>query len=931
MYASADEVWGGAPCNIRKIYWDAYRKAVNKMTFTVNGRIYDPRPAVLLDYLREDLGLTSLKNGCSEGACGACMVLVGGKARRACLLKTQDLDGQDILTVEGLSPREKMLYTAAFSEAGAVQCGFCIPGMVISAKGLLDQNPDPSRVQVKAAIRGNLCRCTGYKRIADGVLLAAKYLREGLREGLCEETTVREGASASLLTELPEGASFIGFALAQDPAADGGMGAALRRADAAGKIIGSALYTDDLRFPGMLYGGAVRSMLYPRARVLSLDIREAKALPGVAAVLTADDVPGAKKIGHLKKDWDVLIPQGEITHCLGDPVALIAAESREALARARELVRVEYEELPFVSSAAQGLAEGAPLVHEGGNLLSQERLIRGDAAEKIKNSPYVVTNHYSTPFTEHAFLEPETAVAMPDPDEPGGIRIYSGDQGIYQTRHECADMLNLPQEKVRVTAMTVGGGFGGKEDMSVQHHAALLAWHTKKPVKVSLSRQESILVHPKRHAMEITMTTACDENGMLTGMKADILADTGAYASLGGPVLQRACTHAAGPYQYQDIDILGRAVYTNNPPAGAFRGFGVPQSCFATECNLNQLAEMAGISPWEIRYRNAIRPGQVLPNGQYADDSTALVETLEAVKGIVEQNPKAGLACAMKNSGLGVGVKDVGRCNLAIRDGQVEIRSSAACIGQGLGTVLIQIVAQVAGLHTGHMIWLQPDTSYAPDAGNTTASRQTLFTGEATRRAAEKLKTDLDRQLAGSAPTPDAIRSAIGALEGRIYEGEYEGVTDPMGSDKPNPLSHIAYSYATQLVELDDEGKIARVVAVHDVGMTVNPLAVSGQIEGGVVMSLGYALTEDFPLIDCRPVAKMGTLGLMRAPDAPEVETVLVGKGDPLGLALGAKGVGEISSIPTAPAVQLAYYLRDGCFRTALPLEGTPYSRKKQG
>ncbi|MCL1805742.1 MAG: molybdopterin-dependent oxidoreductase, partial [Clostridiales bacterium] len=515
--------------------------------------------------------------------------------------------------------------------------------------------------------------------------------------------------------------------------------------------------------------------------------------------------------------------------------------------------------------------------------------------------------------------------------DPGGIRIYSGDQGIYQTRHECADMLGLPQDKIRVTAMMVGGGFGGKEDMSVQHHAALLAWHTGKPVKVGLSRQESILTHPKRHAMEIVMTTACDEQGMLTAMKAEILADTGAYASLGGPVLQRACTHAAGPYQYQDVDILGRAVYTNNPPAGAFRGFGVPQSCFATECNINQLAEMAGLSPWEIRYRNAIRPGMTLPNGQIADESTALVETLEAVKDIYDANPQAGLACAMKNSGLGVGVPDVGRCDLAIHDGKVAIRSSAACIGQGLGTVLTQIVAQVTGLHAACLTYPAPDTSYAPDSGNTTASRQTLFAGEAARRAAEALRADLDGLLNGK-PIREAaaekLAKAIGALEGNIYHGEYEGFTDKLGSDKPNPVSHIAYGYATQLVELDEEGKVARVVAAHDVGRVVNPLSVSGQIEGGVVMSLGYALTEDFPLDDCRPTAKMGTLGLMRATDAPDVEAMLIGKGDPLGLALGAKGIGEISSIPTAPAVQLAYYQRDGKFRTKLPLEGTPYSRK---
>ena len=310
------------------------------------------------------------------------------------------------------------------------------------------------------------------------------------------------------------------------------------------------------------------------------------------AVLTAKDIPGNQKIGHLKKDWDVLIPEGKITHFLGDAVALVAAESKEALEEAKKLVEVEYEELEAVFDPREAMRDGAVPVHGDGNILSVEHLVRGNADEKIKNSKYVVTNHYSTPATEHAFLEPETAVALPE--EGGVIRIYSGDQGVYQTQKECAEMLGLPLEKVHVTAKMVGGGFGGKEDMSVQHFAALLAWHLKRPVKVSLSRDESILTHPKRHAMEMDFTTACDENGLLTAMKAVLVSDTGAYASLGGPVLQRACTHAAGPYNYQDVDILGTAVYTNNPPAGAFRGFGVTQSCFATECNLNQLAEMVG-------------------------------------------------------------------------------------------------------------------------------------------------------------------------------------------------------------------------------------------------------------------------------------------------------------------------------------------------
>ena len=425
-----------------------------------------------------------------------------------------------------------------------------------------------------------------------------------------------------------------------------------------------------------------------------------------------------------------------------------------------------------------------------------------------------------------------------------------------------------------------------------------------------------MLCHPKRHGFEMEITTGCDENGILTAMKAVLLTDTGAFASLGGPVLQRACTHAAGPYNYQDIDIDGKAYYTNNPPCGAFRGFGVTQSVFAAECNLNLLAEQVGISPFEIRYRNAIRPGQTLPNGQIADAGTALVETLDAVRPYYEANPKAGIACAMKNSGLGVGIPDTGRCTLHVEKGAVHIRTSAACIGQGMGTVTCQIVCETTGLPPEQVVWDAPDTSIAPNSGNTTASRQTLFTGEATRRAA----VELSAALAGGRTLAD--------VEGVDFHAEYTGITDKLGSPKEHPVSHIAYGYATHLVELDAEGKVARVIAAHDVGRAVNPVSVEGQIEGGVVMSLGYSLTEDFPLENGRPKAVYASLGLFRANQTPPVQAVIVEKNhDPL--ACGAKGIGEICSIPTPPAVQLAYYHYDGNFRTALPLEDTPYRKKK--
>ena len=849
--------------------------------FTLNGKnVSISKDLNLLEYLREHEDLTSVKNGCAEGACGACMILVDGKAVKACINTTSKVHGKDIKTVEGLTEFEKEVFTWAFSKAGAVQCGFCIPGMVISAKALLDKNLNPNRQEIKNAIRGNVCRCTGYVKIIKAIEMAAETFRNG-------KLTLNEKYK-------------------------GKVGQSIPRIDAKDKILGIGKYVDDMKVKGMIYGAALRTK-YPRALVKSIDISEALKHPDVEAIITAKDVPGKRYIGHIIKDWPAMIDVGEETRYIGDSVALVAAKTKRALGEILNLIKVEYEELEPLSNPDMAMAEHAPKIHSKGNILTVEKVSRGDVDKAIANSKYVVTNHYSTPFTEHAFLEPESALAMPDGD---GVIIYTGSQGIYDEKREVCELLGLPQEKVRVISKYVGGGFGGKEDMSVQHHAALLAWIIKKPVKVTLSRKESIKVHPKRHAMEMTITTACDENGNLTAFKADIISDTGAYASLGGPVLQRACTHAAGPYKCPNVKIKGTAVYTNNPPGGAFRGFGVTQSVFGSECNLNLLAEKVGISPWEIRFKNAVEPGDTLPNGQIADEGTAIKETILAVKDVYEKSKYAGIACCMKNSGIGVGLPDIGRCNLVVIDKKVHIRTSAACIGQGLGTILTQIICETTGLLPENIVLDLPDTKFAPDSGTTTASRQTVFTGEATRIAALKLKDKL-------------LTSSLEDCEGEEFYGEYQGVTDPINSDKENPVSHVAYGYATQVVVLGDDGKVEKVVAAHDVGKAINLINVEGQIEGGIVMGLGYAFTEDYPLNKSVPTAKFGTLGLFRANNIPEIEPIIIEK-NTNNLAYGAKGIGEITTIPTAPASQGAYYKFDGKFRKKLPLIKTAYRKGKK-
>ena len=856
--------------------------------FVVNGTpVTVEKNQKLIRYLRDELHLTSVKDGCSEGACGTCHVLIDGKPTKACIPQTDKLEGKHIVTVEGLSAFEKEAFTYAFGEAGAVQCGFCIPGMVISAKGLIDQNPDPTREEAAFAIRNNICRCTGYVKIIDGILLAAKILREG---------------------KIPEKKE------------DFQVGSRVHRIDVAEKVQGYGKYPDDVYVDGMCYGGAVRSQ-YPRARVLYIRTKEAEALPGVVCVLTAKDIPGQQNVGHIQKDQPTLIGEGEITQYLGDAVALVCARDQETLEKAKKLVRVVYEELPAVYGPEEASAPGAPEVIMGnrGNLQAHRHVVRGNADEAIKHSKYVLHEKFETPWTEHAFLEPECCVALPL--ENGGVKLLTTDQSAHTTQHECSAMLGVDFAHCQVENMLVGGGFGGKEDMSVQHHAALITYVTGLPVKVKLSRAESLLIHPKRHPFWMDFTMGCDENGIIQGVKAKVVSDTGAFASLGGPVLERACTHAAGPYAYENFEIEGTAYYTNNPPAGAFRGFGVTQTCFAVETLLNEMADKVGISPLEIRLRNAIRPGGVLPNGQIVGPETGLVETLEAVRPYYDAAVKAGkpvgLACAMKNAGVGVGLPDYGRCKLIVEaDEKLHIYSGASCIGQGLGTVLVQMTVTNTPLRREQIVYERSNTWIAPDSGDTSGSRQTLITGEACRRACELFTAALEGKT-------------MHDLIGQEFYGEYYAKTDPLGANKPNPVSHVAYGYATQLCVLNPKtGRVEQMVAAHDVGKAVNPRSCEGQIEGGVVMSMGFALREQYPIDEnCKPIEKYGQLGLFRAHEIPKIVPIVVDKPG-LDVACGAIGIGEITSIPTAPAIADAYFRLDGERRTRLPLADTPYERK---
>ncbi len=770
------------------------------VTFLLNGKTRTADESLnLLSYLREEAGLTSVKNGCAKGACGACTVLVDGAGKRACLLSLGKVAGKSVLTVEGLSSREKEAYARAFAQAGAVQCGFCTPGMVMAAKALLGKNPNPTRQEVRTAIRGNICRCTGYVKIVDAILLAAGLLR--------------------------------GEGTAPPPPPRGGVGDSLSRVDARAKTLGTARYCDDVSLPAMLHVKVLRAQ-FPRAKVLGIDTARAKAMPGVAVVLTAADIPGEVYTGYVVPDWPCLVPVGDVTRFMGDAIALVAAETAVQAEAALAGIEVQYDVLPAVTDPVKALQENAPKVHPGGNTLVHVYINRGQPEEKTDAAAHVITQTYKLPFTDHAFMEPESTVAYYD--EGGLLTVLSASQNVYSDRATIARVLGLAPEELRVKSMTVGGGFGGKEDVVLQHHAALVAFLTKRPAKLTFTRQESLLVHPKRHPMNISLTLAADAKGNFVALRSRIVADTGAYASMGAGVLRRACTHSCGPYRMPAVEMEGFAVYTNNPPAGAYRGFGVTQSAFALESVVDLMAEKLGMDAFELRMKNALRPGDYMGPGQQAGPDTAIVETLQAIKPFYDeakrQGKALGLACAIKNAGMGGGKQDLSRARLEVADGRVVLYTSAQCIGQGLATAMIQMIAEATGLDAALIDAAAPDTARTPNANATTASRQTLVTGEAVRKAARRLAAALEKH-------------SLEQLEGQSYYAEYSADTEKLNDPEiPHPFNHVAYSYATSLATLGDDGRLERMVAAHDVGRAINPQLVEGQIEGGIAMGMGYAL-----------------------------------------------------------------------------------------
>jgi len=913
---------------------------MESLSFWVNDKkqTLNIEPAEMLsDILRYRLGLTGTKISCGESECGVCTVLVEGEPVLSCNYPALRAAGKHVITIEGLTKGEELHpLQEAFIKKGAVQCGFCTPGQIMTSAALLKAKPDPTDEDIEYALNDTLCRCGTYPAIVNAIHAASDKINHG--------KTI----------EFPS----YDF--------EGGMdvvGQVVARPEARKKTTGEAIFTDDMSFPGMLFGATLRAGI-PHGKLINLDISKAKELPGVQAVLIAGDIPGRVNHGLIVQDWPALVGVGEKVRYVGDAVALIAADTLEIARQALGIIDAEYEPLPVVTNPVDAKADDSPLVHENGNLLKHIKVNRGDIKLGFEQSEVIIEETYFTPSYEHAFMEPECSIARPL--DNGKIEIYVGSQIPYADRDQVAAALDLPLEKVRVRGPLIGGGFGGKEDIAGQIHAALLAQVTKKPVKILYDRHESLLVHPKRHATQIRVKLGLKKDGTLTAAQTELYGDTGAYASLGAKVMGRATTHSTGPYIVPNVKIDCYAMYTNNPPAGAFRGFGALQAAFAIECLMDKVAEELELDPVEFRRMNALRAGEITNTGQHLTESVGLLECIDQtrtemlkytggadpfisreVEGEPSKRRSWGFAVTFKNTGLGEGAPDNATAEIELlKDGSVEIRISSAEIGQGLVTVLQMVTAQELGLPLEKVKVYLSDTDLTPDGGPTTGSRQTYISGNAVKYAAITLKNTMLSSLTekfnlspeeiifkeGSAQVNGKTLSfaEIGDLmkaEGRTPKLKYEYIspkTTPLGEagDK-----HFAYSFAAQAVEIEvdletGEVRVVRAVGATDVGKAINPLGLQGQVEGGLIMGIGHTLTEEF-IVENGEIFT-DTLSRYRMPSikhVPEEIKVIIVEDPTTEGPYGGKGVGEISTMPVPPAIVNAIYNACGVRLNTIPID----------
>ncbi len=832
----------------------------------------------LLAALRDELDITSPKDGCSpSGQCGCCTVMIDGKVVVSCQQSLEKVAGKSVVTLEGLEQDERESYANAFAACGGLQCGFCIPGIVMRAKGQIDKKGAAlTKADMSRHLGANLCRCTGYVKVLDAI--------EAVAQG------------KKLMPQQPTGLG------------SGGM-----KYEAKELTLGDRGYVDDIRVPGMLHAALVLTA-HTRADITAINTEAALQASGVVGVFTASDIPAELRVGLIYKDWPVMIPVGGRTSYAGDVLAIVIADSRMAARAAVSLVDVQYSPLKPITDPLYAITNQEIAVWgTDSNILSISKYSRGNVETALASAPHVVHEIFDTQRIEHAFLEPESSLAVPSVAD--GIRrlhVYSGGQGVWDDRNDIARILGINNSQVTVELVTNGGAFGGKEDMSNQAHAALAAWLLDAPVKCTLSREESFLMHAKRHPIHMEYTAGCDADGRLVALKVRALGDSGAYASVGMKVLERMAGHASGPYELANIDVEAIAARTNNPVCGAFRGFGANQAQFAMEGVIDRLAKLVGISGWEMRKRNVIKPGVVWGPGQIMDDGCLGAERcLDEIKpfydAAIASGQAVGLGLGLKNSGLGNGFKEVsGAVVHFLEDGIVEVRHGWTEMGQGINTVALQVAVHELGIDPDK-IRVIVDTTRELGFGQTTGSRGTLMGAGAVKAACEAAR---------------AAHCAVGV----DHYGEYRVDWTQKLGEVENPTIHSTFGYAAQLVTVDREtGKVTEVVAAHDVGLAVNPTLCEGQIEGSVHMGLGYALSENFPSDPETgfPTNKtLRSLGIIRAKDMPPVKVVLVESPEP-NSPYGIKGVGEIGLVPTAGAVAAALFEYDGEWRTVLPMRPT--------
>ncbi len=893
-------------------------RSFEQVCLNVNGQTVTaevPADLSLLRFLREELRLTGAKDGCSSGHCGACTVIVNGKAQRACLLKMGKLHGASVETIEGLA-QDGVLHALqeAFIAHGAVQCGFCTPGMIMSAQALLKRNPTPSQAEIRRTLtlNHNVCRCTGYVRIVRAIQDAARHIEAGQPYPETPET--------SNATQL--------------------------RRDAINLASGRTQFADDIVLPDMLHG-KVRWADHPYAHILAVDTSAAAAVPGVVTVLTARDVPGRNAFGRVIPDQPAFAD--DVVRYIGDPVACVFAETAAAAEEACRLVRVDYEVLPGVFSPEAAAHPDAPRLHERGNLLKEVRVHRGHVDEAFAHCAVVVEDSYTTPFVEHAYLEPEAGLALPDKD--GGVTLLVPTQAAWDDRRELAAILALPREMVRVKQLPIGGAFGAKGDVHLHRFLALGALRTGRPVKMTLTREESLRTHAKRHASKMHVKLGADANGKLQAIQTHVVLDGGAYASTSGGILEAGCVINTGPYFAPNLELHGQVWYTNNIIGGAMRGFGAPKIAFAIESALDDLAHRLGLDPFELRLRNALDVG--LPNVVDHVQEPGVVtikQTILAARQALQQIkiPRAegtkrigiGVASMTKTVGVGRGTSETAGAIVELdAEGMCHVHSGYCEMGQGALPMLLGLVTAELGLPPERVHVLLPDTSLAPETSPSTASRQAFMTGNAAVLAARELRTELSHRAADSLDArPDDIRvdgaflvdSASGRRMPLVALGERFTVEQqyrppatealPPGGqstwgtpDFRSRSTNWCYDYGTHvaIVEVDTATGVVRVlkyIAVHDVGKALNRTAIEGQIEGGVMMGLGYALSEEFIVQNgINLTDSLHKCRLPMADQAPEIISVILEIPHPLG-PLGAKGFAEAPTVPVAPAILNAIY-----------------------